>query len=474
MVENIGRQETIMAEEKTKKRVFVSLSVKLIGALTVLFGLMIVAAYFGFTQLARNLALERVQDDLVGTLKAAAEGVDAEDFSSLAQDAHAMVRELATSDAGFAVSDFSGKTIAIVDMSSESGTWQYSVDEGATWQDIPAVSETAALQLASDAKSRVRLAGAAYDGTASISYRKMDGEATQGGAIVDVSPTDENADSPSKTPLARMAYNVASEKLIDDPRYQRLLDWLDEVHRLESRAWPYIYVAEDQKNSYVAIADLWNRYDEDRAYPFLDYNVSSKGIITQGFDKLTLHPGNLTGGYDDQYGKGWVTAYAPILDANGKSIGAMGIDFRGEYVAQVTSSIQRQVLIFLVVGYLVLLVFIFVVSLLFTRPIATLASAAEKIGEGDYEQNIQEMSIGPFRDEITTLADVFEIMISKVYNREQTLRRRVEELQIMVDEQKKVEQVSEIVESEFFQELQVKARAMRARNNVGEVSEEGK
>jgi nitrogen fixation/metabolism regulation signal transduction histidine kinase len=113
-----------------------------------------------------------------------------------------------------------------------------------------------------------------------------------------------------------------------------------------------------------------------------------------------------------------------------------------------------------------------VLSILFTRPITTLASAAEKIGEGDYEQDIQEMSIGPFRDELTILADVFEIMISKVYQREQTLRRRVEDLQIMVDEQKKVEQVSEIVESEFFQDLRAKAKAMRERSEKGEASEE--
>lgn len=457
-----------MAEEKTRKRAFVSLRIKLIGALTILFGVMVVAAYLGFTRLARNLALQRVEEDLVGTLEAAAKGVDAEDFSSLVQDARAWVRELATSDAGFAVSDFSGSTIAIVATSSDSGAWQYSMDEGAGWQDIPAVSETSALQLASNAGNRVRLLGAEYDGAASISYRKIDDEGAESGVMVDVAPTDENADGPTKASLAKMGYNVASEKLIDDPRYQRLMDWLAEVNRLESRAWPYMYAPEDQTNSFVAIADLWSRYDEEKAYSFLYYTISTKGIITQGFNNLTLHPDNLTGGYDDDYGQDWVTAYAPILDANGQSIGAMGVDFRGEYVAEVTGKIQQQVLIFFVVGYLVFLVFISVVAFLFTRPISVLASAAKKIGEGDYEQDIQEMSIGPFQDEVTTLADVFEIMIAKVYQREQTLRRRVEELQIIVDERKKAEQVSEIVESEFFQDLQAKARAMRARGQKEE------
>lgn len=457
-----------MVEEKTKQRAFMSLRIKLIGALTVLFGIMVVAAYFGFTRLARNLALERVQEDLVGTLEAATQGVNAEDFSSLAQDARALVRELATSNAGFAVSDFSSSMVAVVALSSEGGAWQYSLDEGATWQDVPTVSETSALQLASSTENRIRLVSAEYDGAASISYRKIDSESAENGVMVNVSPTGENSEEPTVTSLARMGYNVAGEKLITDPRYERLMDWLEQVHQLEWRAWPFMYAPEDQTNSLVAIADLWNRYDEEKAYSFLFYTVSTKGIITQGFDKLTLHPDNLTGGYDDDYGKAWVTAYAPIIDANGNSIGAMGVDFRGEYVQQVTSSIQRQVLIFFVVGYLAFLVFISAVAFLFTRPISVLASAATKIGEGDYEQDIQEMSIGPFRDEVTTLADVFEIMISKVYQREQTLRRRVEELQIIVDEQKKAEQVSEIVESEFFQDLQAKAREMRARSQKGE------
>ena len=458
-----------MAEEK--KRAFVSLRIKLIGALTLLFGLMFVLAFFGFTRLARTLALERVEEDLVGTLEGAAKGVNAADLTSLTEDARKLVRDLATSDEGFAVSDFSGSTITIVDAESAEGTWQYSVNGGESWQDFPAVSDTSALQLSSDEESRVRLAATQYDGAASISYWKTDAENVESGVLVDVGPPQDSSKEPSITLLARMGYNVASDTLIEDPRYVRLMDWLEEVHQLEQRAWPYIYVPEDQANSFVAIADLWNRYDEDKAYSYLYYTISSKGIITQGFDKLTLHPDNLTGGYDDQYGN-WVTAYAPILNADKKTIGALGIDFRGEYVKQVTDKIQQQVLIFFGIGYLVFLMFIFVLSILFTRPITVLAAAAEKIGEGDYEQDIQEMSIGPFKDELTTLADVFEIMISKVYHREQTLRRRVEELQIMVDEQKKVEQVSEIVESEFFQDLKAKAQAMRERSKKGETDEQ--
>ena len=51
------------------------------------------------------------------------------------------------------------------------------------------------------------------------------------------------------------------------------------------------------------------------------------------------------------------------------------------------------------------------------------------------------------------LASVFELMVSKVYTREQSLRARVAQLEIMIDRSKLETQVKEIVESDFFQDL---------------------
>jgi hypothetical protein len=54
-------------------------------------------------------------------------------------------------------------------------------------------------------------------------------------------------------------------------------------------------------------------------------------------------------------------------------------------------------------------------------------------------------------------------MVSKVHQREQILRRQVEELKIEIDEAKRQKQVNEIVESDFFQNVQARAQAMRQR-----------
>ena len=47
--------------------------------------------------------------------------------------------------------------------------------------------------------------------------------------------------------------------------------------------------------------------------------------------------------------------------------------------------------------------------------------------------------------------------------REKTLRARVQQLEIMVDRSKLDKQVKEIVESDFFQDLQSKVKGMRDR-----------
>ena len=66
-------------------------------------------------------------------------------------------------------------------------------------------------------------------------------------------------------------------------------------------------------------------------------------------------------------------------------------------------------------------------------------------------------------DEIDLLASNFSIMVDKVYQREQTLRRQVEALKIEIDEAKRTQQVSEIVDTDFFRDLQAKADHMRSR-----------
>ncbi len=116
---------------------------------------------------------------------------------------------------------------------------------------------------------------------------------------------------------------------------------------------------------------------------------------------------------------------------------------------------------------IILTVVVLVIAHSITRPIIVLTRAAEGVAGGDYEQDFAPLYRGRLKDEVATLAEVFDMMVDKVREREERLRERVAELQIMIDQHKLERQVSEIAETEFFKELQAKARLMRRRSKEG-------
>jgi HAMP domain-containing protein len=248
----------------------------------------------------------------------------------------------------------------------------------------------------------------------------------------------------------------------DDPRYQKQLDWLDTVHKIEPRAWPYIYIPGNQEGQIFYVVDLFARYDPSRSTAFME-PYQSKGSALQGLKDLTLRTTNgRFDTYTDKWGR-WVSAYTPIKDKNGKIIGAMGIDFIADYVDQVRQSIIDRVALAFLLTYTSLFLLVFLFSGALTGPIVKLTQAANALGEGDYSQDFSKLNrVGRFSDEIEKLAAVFTVMADKVRHREQTLRKQVEALKIEIDETKRKKQVSEIADSDFFRELQNKARDMRS------------
>jgi hypothetical protein len=61
---------------------------------------------------------------------------------------------------------------------------------------------------------------------------------------------------------------------------------------------------------------------------------------------------------------------------------------------------------------------------------------------------------------------VFQRMVRQVEQREQQLKMQVAELKIEIDEVKKANQVAEITESEYFQQLRQKANTLRAERSL--------
>lgn len=256
------------------------------------------------------------------------------------------------------------------------------------------------------------------------------------------------------------------EGFTDDPRYQELLDWLDTVHKIEPRAWPGTYIVEDDQVYFVT--DLFERYDPDKAAGFKEWcdpNPELCGDASANINALSGEPQYELVPYDDQWGS-WVSGFAPVHDSDGNVVAGIFVDFLADDVREVQNAIRQRVLGAFAVTYSVLFIVVYLMSDAITRPIRKLTTMAEGIGEGHYEQDFTELIKDRFPDEIETLAHVFKGMVAKVYQREQSLRKQVEQLQIIVDQSKRDQQVNEIVDSDFFQELQAKANLMRRRSKA--------
>jgi HAMP domain-containing protein len=88
------------------------------------------------------------------------------------------------------------------------------------------------------------------------------------------------------------------------------------------------------------------------------------------------------------------------------------------------------------------------------------AAAAVEAGEFDPETIAQ---VAARRDELGRLARVFQQMVREVRAREQRLKQEVQQLRIEIDETRTARQVSEITETDYFQDLQRKADRLRFR-----------
>ena len=89
-------------------------------------------------------------------------------------------------------------------------------------------------------------------------------------------------------------------------------------------------------------------------------------------------------------------------------------------------------------------------------------AAALEAGEFATE-TLSDVSKRP--DELGQLARVFERMAHEVAAREEQLKQQIQVLSIEIDQAKKARQVSEITDTEYFQELRKKAKELRLKSS---------
>lgn len=98
----------------------------------------------------------------------------------------------------------------------------------------------------------------------------------------------------------------------------------------------------------------------------------------------------------------------------------------------------------------------------YLKAVALLTKAAGALERGQFDPD-ELTPVADRTDELGTLARVFVRMASEVASREKQLRQEVERLKVEIDDARKTEQVAEITETSYFQDLQQKAATLRRR-----------
>ncbi len=275
----------------------------------------------------------------------------------------------------------------------------------------------------------------------------------------DDTPKEENGYYPEENPLyiahVNWLHSVQQTELKEDAYG----DQAKETTRL------YTYIKGPDDGEVIAIGSTGYFRKERGGFRFCQRYTSTTTRIYDGLSGRV----DAWQPYTDKFGS-WITTYAPIVDDSGQIVGAIGIDITASYVDEVTAEILQQGVIAFIVTFVIIFFLVYWLSGFLTRPIIGLAGVAKEIGEGDYSHEWEKIEDAKqrMRDEIDTLTGVFKVMVDKVAEREKNLRARVQQLEIMVDRSKLDKQVSEIVDSDFFQELQTKVQGMRDRFNKDE------
>ncbi|MDX1662508.1 MAG: DUF3365 domain-containing protein [Candidatus Promineifilaceae bacterium] len=104
------------------------------------------------------------------------------------------------------------------------------------------------------------------------------------------------------------------------------------------------------------------------------------------------------------------------------------------------------------------------------QPIEILNTLASKISDDELQRaDLQAAGLAQVTqrgDELGKLAAVFQHMAEEVHERTEQLKQRVQRLTIEIDEMKRQEQVEEVVSTDFFRDLQAKAKRMRAQHEA--------
>jgi len=112
------------------------------------------------------------------------------------------------------------------------------------------------------------------------------------------------------------------------------------------------------------------------------------------------------------------------------------------------------------------------------QPVQQLARLAQKLSANAIKstddlgsvENQRLASLTKRPDELGQLGRIFQTMVNEVLAREAQMREQIKALKIEIDQSRKAREVNEIVESDYFKDLQSKAKKLRKRKETPDES----
>jgi len=151
-----------------------------------------------------------------------------------------------------------------------------------------------------------------------------------------------------------------------------------------------------------AVISMWNVPVGEPYHLVPEIQPVVHGVLQAGT------PG-FTGIYKNEHGA-WITAFAPIRNAAGKTVAALDVDYRADVYLNQLAAIRRRLYLQSLVAAALALGAGIILARHITRPVGQLAALARGIVEGDLTSRIRVTA----RDEIGLLANVFYLMVERL------------------------------------------------------------
>lgn len=198
---------------------------------------------------------------------------------------------------------------------------------------------------------------------------------------------------------------VLQEGSRDTPAYAQIRDALQQIQKANNLDNP-VYTLYDVRENLARFAVI-SKGDEQVGKEYLlapEIQPLLHRVMKEGTAEYTDI-------YTNEHGT-WFTAFAPIRNAAGKTVGALDVDFRAGdvYVTELTR-IRRNLYLYSLAGALLALVAGLFLARQITRPVAQLSALARRVVEGDLSTP-QRITT---QDEIGLLGNVLHLMVERVH-----------------------------------------------------------